>query len=378
MNIYKISLIGFVFTSLSITLPAQNSLVVDAIFYQRDSNYVKAKESIDKAVVNEKTLNSPKAWFTKGQIYEGIALSNKPEVKQIDTNAAIVSYDAYSKAISFDKPNGSFAKDSKERLQNVWVILINSGIKSYQTRNFDKALQFYKAAQEIKPTDTTAFVYASFVTEAKQDITASNTIYEQLAKLNYNSISMHFGLIQYAKEIEKNYDKALTLISKARALYPNENVFLTEEFNIYLTQGKSDLAKQKLEEAIQKTPNNSLLYFNLGVLSEQIGPKEKAPEYYQKAIELKPDNTDALFNLGAYYYHQAAANYKLTSNMSVKTYNEKGKQLEADANELFKKALPNFEKVYSIQPDKQTKKILIDIYMRLKMNDKADALFESK
>ena len=57
MNIYKTSLIGFVLSSLSITLPAQNSAVVDAIFYQKDSNFVKAKEAIDKACMNEKTLN---------------------------------------------------------------------------------------------------------------------------------------------------------------------------------------------------------------------------------------------------------------------------------------------------------------------------------
>lgn len=377
MNIYKISIIGFVFTSLSITLPAQNSLVVDAIFYQRDSNYVKAKEAIDKAVVNEKTLNSPKAWFTKGEVYESIALSKKQEIFALDTNAILTSHEAFQKAISFDKPNGSYAKDSKERLQNVWVHLINAGVASYQNKKFDKSLGYYNAAQSIKPLDTTAYVYASYAADAKQDYVLVNSINEKLESMNYKSVAMYYGMIHYAKDTEKNYDKALVIIAKAKTAFPNEITFITEEFNVYLLQGKSDLAKKNLEEAIQKDPNNSLLYFNLGVISEQIGPKDKAPDYYKKAIELKPDNTDALFNLGAFYYHQAADYYKQTSKMSVKEYNLKGKDLEAKADVEFNKALPHFEKVYSINPkDKQTQKILLDIYSRLKMTEKMNSLLD--
>lgn len=63
--------------------------------------------------------------------------------------------------------------------------------------------------------------------------------------------------------------------------------------------------------------------------------------------------------------------------MSVKEYNLKGKDLEAKADIEFNKALPYFEKVYSINPkDKQTQKILLDIYSRLKMTEKMNSLLD--
>ena len=372
-NLFTLTMVMF---SCFYTLKAQNSAVVNAIFYQRDSNFVKAKEEIDKACVHEKTINSPKGWYTKGGVYESIALSTNPTIQALDSNSVFVSYEAYLKTIALDKPNGGYAKQAKERLPNIWVILVNQGITNYKNRQFEQAIKYYTAAQAIKPEDTTAYVYASYAAEAKQDIEACHKVYEHLSKLNYQSVAMYFGLIRYAKEVEKDYDKALTLTSKAKAIYPHEITFITEEFNIYLAQGKKELAKQKLEEAIQKDPNNSLLFFNLGVITEQLGPKEKAPEYYQKAIDLNANNTDALFNLGAYFYHQAADIYLQTNKMSFKEYAVNGKALEQKANDLFKIALPNFEKVNVINPEPQTKKILFDIYNRLQMKDKIEQLMK--
>ncbi len=376
MKYKHLSIVSILFITMTQGIFAQNSAIVNAIFYKRDSNFVKAKEEIDNACVHEKTLNSPKGWYIKGEIYENIALSTKPEITALDTNAIVTAYEAYNKSITFDKPNGGYAKQAKDRLANVWVVFINKGIGSYKNKKYDDAIKYYSLAVNIKPEDTTAYIYGSYATEAKQDITACNTIYEQLLKLNYKSVLLYFGLIRYAKEVEKDYDKALILTSKAKAIYPHEITFITEEFNIYLAQGKKDLAKQKLEEAIQKDPDNSLLYFNLGVITEQLGPKEKAPEYYQKAIDLNPKNTDALFNLGAYFYHQAAEIYIQTNKMSFKEYTANGKALEQKANDLFKIALPNFEKVYAINADAQTKKILFDIYNRLQMKEKLNELLK--
>ena len=371
--IYPITIVLF---SCFNSLQAQNSAVVNAIFYQRDSNFVKAKEEIDKACVHEKTINSPKGWYTKGEVYESIALSSKPTIQALDSNAVFVCYEAYLKTIALDKPNGGYAKQAKDRLSNVWVILVNNGIANYKNRRFDQAIKYYSAAQAIKPEDTTAYLYASYAAEAKQDFEVCNNVYEHLLKLNYKSIAMYFGLIRYAKDVEKNYEKALGLISKAKSIYPHEIIFITEEFNVYLADGKNDLAKQILEEAIQKEPSNALLYFNLGVISEQIGPKEKAPIYYQKAIDLNPQNTDAMFNLGAYHYHQAADIYAATNKMPYKEYASKGNAMEEKANELFKLALPNFEKVYQMNADAQTKKILFDIYNRFQMKDKMSQLMK--
>ena len=54
-----------------------------------------------------------------------------------------------------------------------------------------------------------------------------------------------------------------------------------------------------MAEAIQKDPNNPILYYNLGVVSGELGEKEVAESYYKKSIELDPNNENSYLNLVA-------------------------------------------------------------------------------
>ena len=44
-----------------------------------------------------------------------------------------------------------------------------------------------------------------------------------------------------------------------------------------------------MSEAIEKEPNNPVLYYNLGVVSGELGEKDVAISYYEKSIELRPN-----------------------------------------------------------------------------------------
>ena len=54
---------------------AQNSAVNKATQFKENGELMKAKEQIDLATAHEKTIEKPKTWFTKGEVYEAIALS---------------------------------------------------------------------------------------------------------------------------------------------------------------------------------------------------------------------------------------------------------------------------------------------------------------
>ena len=54
-----------------------------------------------------------------------------------------------------------------------------------------------------------------------------------------------------------------------------------------------------MSEAIEKEPNNPVLYYNLGVVSGELGEKEAAVSYYEKSIELDPSNENSYLNLVA-------------------------------------------------------------------------------
>lgn len=369
----KLILSAFTIANLSVAI-AQNSAVVDASLYKNDGDLANAKTSIDKAVVHEKTINSAKAWYVKGEVYKLIAASEKPEIKALSSSALTESYDAFKKAISLDKPNGSYAKDAKADLEQLWPMFINEGVNFYKNKQYKESIQYYTNASEIKPTDTTAYFYSTYAAQALEDFKLNNELNLKLISLNIKSLPVYSQAIHYARETDKNYEQALSLSEKAKVIFPKSTIFYTEDFYTYVAMGNLDLAKQKAEEAIARNPNDATLYNNLGVLSEKLNSKEKSVEYYKKAISLDPNFLDSYFNLGAYYYNLAMEDYNIVNKIPAKDYVSKGKPLEDKAKGNLTLAMPNFEKVYELKPEQSTKKILIDIYTKLRLVDKRAAL----
>ena len=73
---------------------------------------------------------------------------------------------------------------------------------------------------------------------------------------------------------------AIGAIKDARVINPLDVGLILTEANLYIQLGdkkKFDLMK----EAIDKDPNNHILYFNLGVITAEQGDRTKARSYYE-------------------------------------------------------------------------------------------------
>lgn len=124
----------------------------------------------------------------------------------------------------------------------------------------------------------------------------------------------------------------------------------------------------------------SQVYKTYAALVLENGNTEKAKSVYAKARKLFPNDEDLksdelklYFNLG----YNALANDKdivdeINSNLDDK---EKYDELMQKRKEMYKGALPFFEKAYGIMPsDGDTKKMLVLCYETLEMKDKAEAV----
>lgn len=136
---------------------AQNSEITNAILAQKSGTLDKAKASIDKAVTHEKTANNPKAWFTKGEVYA--AFVDNPIYGSQVPNAVEEAYQAYDKAIALDK-DGEWGKQAAAKKDGLYAGAFNNAVNAYNDKRYDDALKAYTMAQNIRPQDTTAYVYA--------------------------------------------------------------------------------------------------------------------------------------------------------------------------------------------------------------------------
>jgi tetratricopeptide (TPR) repeat protein len=353
---------------------AQNSAVNKALQFKESGELMKAKEEIDLAVVNEKTMDKPKTWFTKGEVYEAIALSDDPEYQDMQDEALNEAVEAYGKAKSMDD-GGNYAGLSDIKIDNIWGTMINKGAEAYNQEDYDNALTYFEKSSILKPSDTTGYYYAGIAAQQGEKYDEALENYYKLIDLDYHNEDIYSSVIYLERSHNNDNMKALEVIGQAREQFPENETLMKEEINLLILTEQTDEAKTKLENAIKAEPDNANLYYNLAYISEQTDDDEAAVANYKKAIEADPNYFDATFNLAVNHYNKAAEILKEANEMDLRTYQKEGKAIEEKAKMQFQSALPYLEKAHEIKPDDRVVlETLQTVYVQLKMNDKAEAL----
>ncbi|WP_196893310.1 tetratricopeptide repeat protein [Aureivirga marina] len=166
----------------------------------------------------------------------------------------------------------------------------------------------------------------------------------------------------------KDYDKALVLIKKQREEEPKNYDLLLTEANVHYALGDKKMFKELQEKAIELDPQNSTLYYNVGVVTLDQGDSEGAIKYFEKAAEIDPDYAEAYNNIGVAILSEEKA---IVDEMNKNLDNfDKYDALQAKQLDLYKKALPAFEKAFAIKPNPEVGQVLYGIYGQLEMYDK--------
>ena len=163
--------------------------------------------------------------------------------------------------------------------------------------DYDRALAYY---QELRDLDYTGSVEKFYATEneAGEEVELSAENYVLFKKLkeysNFRTEMTESKLPEIIKNIaliyvqQKRNDLAIGAIKDARAVNPLDVGLILTEASLYIQLGDFKKFIDLTKLAIEKDPNNHLLYFNLGIVNEQQNYMEEARSYLEKAIELSP------------------------------------------------------------------------------------------
>ncbi|ABG58949.1 tetratricopeptide repeat protein [Cytophaga hutchinsonii] len=305
----------------SYALQAQVASLTNAILYRNDGNLIKAKEEIDKAVVNEKTIGMPKTWFYTGLIYKDLYQATPTDLAALTTSTA-----AFKKVFELEKPAGEFSKKSQEALEQIWAISINNGVNLYQLENYRQAITDFERAQGIKPGDTTAYVYAFYAANELKDQALLEKYSSALVRLNYASEAVYY--IDIESLMDKNLlDSAYTVSKKALTNYPSDIALKTQQTELMVKMNKTQEAIENLKVLSTKNPKDVQLLINIGSQYTNLNDEPHAAEYYQKALAIDSVNFNANYNMAVF---------------SLRKANEISKQIVVSDNNLKKsfKAIP--------------------------------------
>lgn len=361
---------------------------------------------IDGAVESPEYAADFDAWYLRGQLYTEMA-NRDLLMKSLDPNHKVAVPDASLTAYrSFAKANelavkGYEKKDALKGLNETVQGLLNYGYDQYQKGDQAKAFNAFEAALMVhealvagkeqspfsKEEDLNNQVFIVGVTAlgSGQKEKAEKYLNELLTK-NVHKPEVYDAL--YKLNIEKeNLPAAEKYLQEGRKRFPEDINLLFSEINHALKLGKLDDLVNRLKEAIAKEPSNLSLYTTLGNVYDNLFQQEKdaakkqqyfddAKHYYGKALEMNPDFFDAVYSIGALYYNKAAEQTQLLQELAedytsagIKKYQAKQKEV----NEIFKEALPYFQRADSLNPkDKNTLIALKEIHARLNELDKSN------
>lgn len=332
----------------------------------------------------------------RAQIYSEIFKNNSNEKNKVveAQNPLEESLKSYFKALQLDT-KGNYKMEIVGGLAQAAAQLQNQAITQYNNNEFEKAMQSFAGSFEInnkvfQKVDTLTLYNAAISAEKANNLSMAKNFYKQLIGYKHQGSKMYHYLIDVNRR-EKNDTELQQTIADARKAYPNDKDILIDELNYYIENGKIKEALNNLNIAVEKDPTNSVLYFNLGTLYDNLAnPKnvsevkeeerkemmQKAESNYKKAIELNPKYFDALFNLGAFYFNEGV---KMNDKANEIKDNKKFEQEMVKVDAKFQDAVIPFEKAKEVgTDDKGSYKALLNslkqVYARTGQNDKRKAI----
>lgn len=356
---------------------AQKGKVSSALNFIDAGSFDKAKEAIDAAIVHEKTKEWPKTYYAKGRLAQALFETDDPAKQALYPEPLIVAYNAYMKSIEMDEKS-TMEKMIIMQLPQLSNNFLTWAIAEFEAEKFDIALGAFEKLIEIQNSD----IYVGSVDTAvvfNAALSAYNAkLWTKAIDYFNQSIEFKYGgtqpfLLKYLTYMEmKDLENAEKSLTDAFETFPADQNILLNLIQFYLENEMDDAAFDYISKAKATDQNNYSLYWAEGVLYMKQDKYDDAIAALQRSVEINPEFFDTQYNLGVCYYNKASGMFNDANDIMD---NIKYKEATDKAYEVFGEAVPYMENAISLRPDdRDTMLSLKELYYRLKMTDKYDAI----
>ena len=315
-------------------------------------------KAIEIAEKDKKTGKYPETWAIKAYLSSHVAL--------LDANTANadkyyqLAKDAYAKALKLDRfeTNGDLLNAANHNLHAKMQLY---GITAFERNDFAAAFDLLKDVSDFKPTDTTL---ATNVAICAQNLQRHNEALHYFLRAISNG-SKDPAIFQqvadlYAAKFET--ELAIKTLEDGLAINPMHNFLMHDYINLLLDNEQYHKASKAVESSLVKEKRNKLLYFLYGYLQQnEHANLSTAKLAYEKALDIDYNYFDALYQLALVYVQQANDALKKQDNKSYSAQINRAEYALMKAHEI------NIN-------DRNTVKLLIDIYTRKNRLDKVQTL----
>ena len=369
----------FAVISISAATFAQKGKVTSALTLIEQGSLDKAKEALDQALTNPKSMNWFNTYFAKGKLAQAVFKSDNPTFKAYYSDPLGEAYAAYEKSMQLDVKGGAKKKIITGMVYNSLALdLYSQGGQLFEAKDYAGALKSFETQIAITEsdnyvgvTDTGMYYNAGLAAMNAKDYQKAIKFFEKCAEMKYQGINPYFQISQNYLEMGDTV-KAESILVDLRNKYADDKNVTLQLIDLYIKAGKNKEALENLAIARANDPENYSLHFAAGIIYLNEDRFDEAIERLAKSVELKSDFYDSQYGLGASYINKASDMFsKANDIMDVNAYN---KAID-NAMAVFAKALPYMEKANELKPDDVfALRSLRELYYRLKMTEKYDAV----
>ena len=395
LSIWKQFSLLFLLMMSPMVVPAQKKEI------QVAKDQVKAGRDLDEAVASMKKLlndsvnrTNKKIWTVyfdavRKQYEQG---NEKLYLKQKYDTAQLFNYtrQLFEVALQFDsveavpdkkgRKNLEFRKGHKDYLAHIRSNLYNGGIWFLNKQKYQDAYKFFDCY--IDCAEQPMFKSYNYMEKDKHLPTAAYYAVYSGYKMKNPKATLHHSymalkdtvhynyMLQYLAEtyaLEKDTARYVASLKEGFKRVPTFPFFFPRLVEHYVDNAQLDSAMVVVDEALTVVPDSDLYLAAKSNLLLDQGKLKECIEVSQKVIDVNPEMPEPYYNVGICYFNQAVEQDKNSQN---------SRQVKAQVEADYKKALPYLVKYRELEPKEQGKWAfpLYTIYLNLNMGKEFDEI----
>ena len=343
-----------------------------------------ARDAIDLAVADTEAAAMAKVWQLKGEIYQEITMNELMKIKH--PNAVDAAYEGYKKAMELATKKYE-KQDAMDGMAGLALSFHDKALVRFDAKDYEGAYNAWNTVLVMKKaldeagkedflatqTDLEEFryrtAYAAMMAQKNAEAVALFELLQQ-GDMGNTEASIYTSLFRLT--VEDDEEKGLAYLTAGREKFPEDQSLLLNETQYFLDKGRLDEAELRLQQAIEKDPENKVLLTSLGKVYDDLYQQDKnedffakAVKYYEGALAVDENHLAAVYNIGALYFNRTTP-LRLKMNELPPSAQKEYDELKTQVDELFGKALPFFTRAEAIDAnDLNTLIALKEIYANM-------------
>jgi tetratricopeptide (TPR) repeat protein len=355
---------------ISAAASAQKGKITAAETFIREGAFDKAKEAIEAAIADPKSTVLAKTYYVKGKLCQAAYDSGDPKFMGLYPEMLLESLKNYEKAAQMD-PNIKKLLIRDNTLALLGNSFLNDAINKFNAKDFVGAMNSFNNNVKVSASDMyvgivdTLVIFNAGLAAYNAQMYPEAIDYFRTCTISGTEDTKPYIFISDSYLKMNDTVKAEAALMEGFKAYPDTLDIILQATQFYLDSDNPPKAFEFVHKAMEKDPENYILYLVEGSLNMKLQDYPKAIESLKISLAKNPTQFESNYNIGLCYV--SVANNMLTEANMIAD-NKEYEIAKTKSFDEMKKAIPYFLDAEKANPSSvATLEFLREIYLKVKM-----------